>query len=151
MILDLAAYFGIEPDIEAVVEARNAAIANGYHDYVRQLYADAGITSIVFDFGIPLPMLDIDEVSRELPVDVVPIYRIEPLIADLLKTDLGWTEFSRAYDDAISDALGKRCISRGEVDHCLSHRARRLASVPNEGPGLSGARCASGADSAVGV
>jgi hypothetical protein len=91
--------------VEAVVDARNAAIESGYTDYVRRLYADAGITSIVFDFGIPLPILDIGEVSSQLPIDVVPIYRIEPLIADLLKTDLGWDEFSRAYDDAISDAL----------------------------------------------
>ena len=95
MILDLAAYFEVEPDIEAVVAARNAAISTGYTEYVRQLYGDAGIDSIVFDFGIPLPMLDVDEVSRELPVEVVPIFRIEPLIADLLKTDLGWTEFQR--------------------------------------------------------
>ncbi len=105
MILDLAAYLGIEPDIDAVVDARNQAISSGYIDYVRALYGDAGITSIVFDFGIPLPILDIDEVQAQLPVEVVPIYRIEPLIADLLKTDLGWSEFSRAYDDAISEAL----------------------------------------------
>jgi hypothetical protein len=105
LVLDLAAFFDVEPTVEAVVDARNAAIESGYTDYVRRLYADAGITSIVFDFGIPLPILDIGEVSSQLPIDVVPIYRIEPLIADLLKTDLGWDEFSRAYDDAISDAL----------------------------------------------
>ncbi|MBX3071329.1 MAG: amidohydrolase family protein [Thermomicrobiales bacterium] len=105
LVLDLAAFFDVEPTVEAVVGARNAAIESGYTDYVRRLYADAGITSIVFDFGIPLPILDIGEVSGQLPIDVVPIYRIEPLIADLLKTDLGWDEFSRAYDDAISDAL----------------------------------------------
>ena len=44
--------------------------------------------TVVFDFGVPLPMLDIDEVSAELPIEVVPIYRIEPLIADLLKPEL---------------------------------------------------------------
>ncbi|MEZ4498834.1 MAG: amidohydrolase family protein [Thermomicrobiales bacterium] len=105
MLLDLAAFFGCEPNLDAVVDARNAMIERDYTEYVRLLYADAGITSIVFDFGIPLPILDIDAVRSELPVDVVPIFRIEPLIADLLKTDLGWDEFARRYDDAISDAL----------------------------------------------
>jgi uncharacterized protein len=106
MVLDLSSFFGCEPTIEAVIEARNAAVEQeGYTAYVRRLYGDAGVTSIIFDFGIPLPSLDIGEVSSQLPVDVVPIYRIEPLIADLLKTDIGWSEFSQHYDDAISEAL----------------------------------------------
>jgi uncharacterized protein len=106
MVLDLSSFFGCEPTTEAVIEARNAAVEQeGYTAYVRRLYGDAGVTSIIFDFGIPLPSLDIGEVSSQLPVDVVPIYRIEPLIADLLKTDIGWSEFSQHYDDAISEAL----------------------------------------------
>lgn len=105
MILDLAAYFDVEPTIESALDARNMAIAEGYREYVKSLYADAGITTIVFDFGIPLPSLDISQVSNELPVEIVPIFRIEPLIAELLKQDIGWGEFLRAYDDAIDDAL----------------------------------------------
>ena len=105
MIRDLAAYFGCEPTLEAVVEARNAAVAAGYTEYVRKLYADAGLDAVVFDFGVPLPQLDVAEVTAELPITVAPIYRIEPLIADLLKTDMGWAEFQHAYDDAIATAL----------------------------------------------
>jgi len=105
MVRDLASFFGAEPAIEAVLEARNAAVADGYTDYVRALYADAGLEALVFDFGVPLPMLDVDEVKAELPVEVVPIFRIEPLIASLLKTDIGWAEFKREFDDTIADAL----------------------------------------------
>ncbi|MGE3797945.1 MAG: amidohydrolase family protein [Thermomicrobiales bacterium] len=105
LMLDLAAFLGVEPDPGTILEERNKQLASGYTDYVRRLYEDAGIASIVFDFGIPLPSLDIQEVQAQLPIEVVPIYRIEPLIADLLKTDLGWEEFSRAYEDAISEAL----------------------------------------------
>ncbi len=105
LILDLARFLGVDPDPEVVISARNRALSAGYTDYVKRLYADAGITSIVFDFGIPLPMLDVNEVQAELPVDVVPIFRIEPLIADLLRQDLDWSEFSRTYEDTISDAL----------------------------------------------
>jgi uncharacterized protein len=50
-------------------------------------------------------MLDVAAVRSELPVEVVPVFRIEPLIADLLKTDIGWAEFQRRYDDTITDAL----------------------------------------------
>jgi uncharacterized protein len=105
MVRDLAAFLGTEPTIDAVLSARNTAVEAGYTEYVRRLYADAGLTSVVMDFGVPLPMLDVGEVKSELPVDVVPIVRIEPLIADLLKTDVGWAEFKRRYDDAIADAL----------------------------------------------
>lgn len=102
---DLAAFFGCEPNLETVLAHRNRAVEQDYTGYVRRLYADAGLTTLVTDFGIPLPMLDIDAVKAELPVEIVPIFRIEPLIADLLKMDIGWTEFRRRYEEAIADAL----------------------------------------------
>ena len=106
LVRDLAAFFGCDPTLEAVVEARNAAVASdGYTEYVRKLYADAGLEAIVFDFGVPLPQLDVAEVTGQLPVTVAPIFRIEPLIADLLKTGCGWAEFKRTYDDTINEAL----------------------------------------------
>ncbi|HLL49416.1 MAG TPA: amidohydrolase family protein [Thermomicrobiales bacterium] len=105
MILDLAKFFGVDTDVEAVMSARNAAVCDGYTEYVSRLYGDAGLDTVVFDFGIPLPVLDIAEVRSELPVEVIPVFRIEPLIADLLKTDIGWAEFQRRYEDTIADAL----------------------------------------------
>ena len=105
MILDLARFFGVEPDPDAVLEARNAAVVGGYTEYVSRLFGEVGLDTLIFDFGIPLPMLDVAAVRSELPVEVVPVFRIEPLIADLLKTDIGWTEFQRRYDDTIADAL----------------------------------------------
>ena len=88
MVNDLAKFLGTSPDIESVLNERNAQVAVDYRAYTQRLWADAGLESVVFDFGVPLPMLDIDEVSSELPIEVVPIFRIEPLIAELLKQDL---------------------------------------------------------------
>ena len=105
MILDLARFFDVEPTLDAVLAARNAAVEADYSGYVSRLYGDAGLDTLVCDFGIPLPMLNVAAVRAELPVEIVPIFRIEPLIADLLKTDFGWAEFRRRYDDTIADAL----------------------------------------------
>jgi predicted TIM-barrel fold metal-dependent hydrolase len=105
MILDLARFFDVDPDLDAVLDARNAAVAAGYSEYVSKLYGEVGLDTLIFDFGFPLPIFDVAAVRAELPVEVVPVFRIEPLIADLLKTDIGWPEFQRRYDDTIADAL----------------------------------------------
>jgi uncharacterized protein len=105
MVRDLAAFFDVAPTLEAVMEARNAAVRAGYRDYVRRLYADAGLVGAVMDFGHPLPALDVDAVKGELPIEVVPIYRIEPLIVELLAQEIDWSEFRQRYDDAIAHAL----------------------------------------------
>ena len=93
---DLATYFQVDATLDAVIAARNAGVNAGYTDYVKQLYADAQLTTLVMDFGYPVPNLDVAAVSAELPVEIVPIYRIEPLIVELLRADIGWAEFERA-------------------------------------------------------
>lgn len=105
MVKDLAAFFQAEPTLDAVVTERNRAVAAGYSAYVNRLYADAQLTTVMFDFGMPVPVLDRHAVKAELPIEVTPIFRIEPLIADLLKDEIGWAEFRRRYDDTISHAL----------------------------------------------
>jgi hypothetical protein len=52
-----------------------------------------------------VPNLDLGAVRTELPVEIIPIYRIEPLIAELLSSDIGWDEFRRRFDDTIAHAL----------------------------------------------
>lgn len=105
MIRDLASFFAVEPDLDAVIEARNAAVANGYTDYVQRLYASARVETVVMDFGYPVPFIGLDDVRAELPVEVVPIFRIEPLIVDLLREEIGWSEFRQRFDDTISAAI----------------------------------------------
>ncbi|MEX1157843.1 MAG: hypothetical protein WEC79_02800, partial [Thermomicrobiales bacterium] len=105
LVRDLAAFFGTEPDLDAVLAARNDAVSAGYSAYVQRLYADANLETLIFDFGYPVPNLALDAVREELPVEVVPVLRIEPLIAGLLATDIGWTEFRARFDGTISEAL----------------------------------------------
>jgi uncharacterized protein len=105
LVRDLAAFFDVEPELDAVIQKRNEQVGAGYTDYVRKLYGHARLTGAVMDFGHPLPQIDVDAVKRELPIEVVPIYRIEPLIVGLLQSDLSWSEFSQQFDDRIANAL----------------------------------------------
>jgi hypothetical protein len=135
MTLDLARFFEIEADLDAVLAARNMAVAEGYSNYVSRLYGDAGIEALLCDFGVPLPMLDVEQVQEELPVEVVPIFRIEPLIAELLRADVGWDEFKRRYDDTIAAALTTKGF-RG-VKSIIAYRTgldvSPLARTPDQG------------------
>jgi len=57
------------------------------------------------DFGNPLPQVDVETFRQEVGVEVVPLVRIEVVIQELLDADYGWSEFSRRYDDMLSEAL----------------------------------------------
>ncbi|HEX3301672.1 MAG TPA: amidohydrolase family protein [Thermomicrobiales bacterium] len=105
LVRELADYFGVERSLDTVVAARNEAVANGYRDYVGKLYESAQIDGIIFDDGYPLPQIPMDKVREQIPVSCKPIYRIEPLIVELLKQDLSWPEFRQKFDDTISNAL----------------------------------------------
>lgn len=107
MVRDLAGFFGVEPNLEAVLKERNEAVEKDYTGYVRRLYGDAGLNTLVFDFGNPQPALNPAEVDAELPVEVVPLFRIEPLIAELLRTDAGPREFLERFEEATSEALSR--------------------------------------------
>jgi hypothetical protein len=105
-VRQLAALLDCAPTVEAVAAARNEAMAGDYTAYAHQLYAAAGITALVADMGYPQPPVDLDAFRTQLPAEIVPLLRIEPLIVDLLAAPIGWDEFRRRYDETIADALG---------------------------------------------
>jgi predicted TIM-barrel fold metal-dependent hydrolase len=100
----LAEFFDCDPDLDSVLEARNRAAAD-HAGYVKQLFEDCNLITLVTDFGYPKPPLDRAQFIKDMPVEVVPVYRIEPLIADLLKEDLPWAEFQHRYDDTLARAI----------------------------------------------
>jgi len=104
LVRELARFFNCEPLLERVVEARNRA-GRDYRRYVKRLFDDCGLTALVADMGYPQPPIDRSQFMETMPVEVVPIFRIEPLIAELLKADIGWSEFRQRYDEAIAHAL----------------------------------------------
>lgn len=104
-LLDLARFFDVEPTLDAVLDARNRAVESGYTEFVQRMWDDSGLSGLVMDFGYPVPNLDVGAVRTELPGEIIPVYRIEPLIARLLAEDISWSEFRQRYDDTLSSAL----------------------------------------------
>jgi hypothetical protein len=104
LVRQLATFFNCEPVLERIVVERNRA-ARDYENYLRRLFDDCGLTTLVLDFGYPRPPIDPAQFSQEVPAEVVPIYRIEPLIVELLEEDIGWAEFRRRFDDTLADAV----------------------------------------------
>jgi hypothetical protein len=105
MVRQLANFFDCEPDLGRVIEERNRAIREGFTGYVKRLYDDCGLTTLVSDFGYPQPPVDTSQFITDMPIEVVPIYRIESLIVELLEAGVGWDEFRRRYDQTIADTL----------------------------------------------
>jgi len=101
----LAGFFNCPADLDSILAQRNKAVAEDFTGYVRRLYNDCGLTTLVTDFGYPQPPLTVTQFSQDMPVEVVPIFRIEPLIVDLLKSDIGWQEFHKYFDQAIANAI----------------------------------------------
>jgi predicted TIM-barrel fold metal-dependent hydrolase len=105
LVRQVAKFFDCAPNLDSVVGERNRAVAD-YPGYVKRLYADCYLTALVADFGYPKePAVDKAQFIEDMPVEVVPIYRIEPLIAELLKEDIEWAEFRRRYDETLAHAL----------------------------------------------
>ncbi|MCB0098901.1 MAG: hypothetical protein KDE46_24375, partial [Caldilineaceae bacterium] len=103
-IRQLARFFGCAPVLAEVVAARNAA-SRDYANYTKALYGACGLATLVTDFGYPLPAVDVDAFKAEIAAQVIPIYRIEPLIVELLAAPIGWAEFKRRYDETIVDVI----------------------------------------------
>lgn len=105
LVRQMARFLDCAPVLEEVVAARNQVVTSDYKGYVDRLYGACNLTALVADFGYPQPPLSVTAFQQDMPVPVVPIYRIEPLIVDLLKSEVGWDEFRRRYDEAIASAL----------------------------------------------
>ena len=102
----LSEYFQVEATVDAVVDARNSAIAaDGYAAYAQGLHLAGKIETLIVDDGHPLPQVDLDGFRAEVGAQVVPLLRIEVLIQQLMDADYGWSDFQHAYDDGIAKAL----------------------------------------------
>ncbi len=99
----LAAFLGCEPTPAAVAEAR--AAQGDERAWAESLFRDANVEALVVDTGYPQPPVDMESYRDVTPVDIVPIFRIEPVIKTLLDAGVGWHEFLDRFDGAIVRAV----------------------------------------------
>ena len=104
LVHQLAKFFDCQPDLKSVVAERNKAVRD-YKGYVKRLFDACGLSTLVVDLGYPQPPVDRSQFLAEMPLEVVAIYRIEPLIVELLREDIDWGEFRWRYDAAIANAI----------------------------------------------
>lgn len=125
----LADYLGCEPTPEAVAQVR--ASETDELGYRRRLFADGAVEALATDMGFPQPPIGLDTFRQTTPVPVWPIFRIEPLIADLLGQQLAYDEFSVRFEAAVRGAISedgyvglKSIIAyRTGLDLDLAHRS----------------------------
>jgi uncharacterized protein len=101
MVRWLSDFFHCKGDREVVANARSAR-AQDFDVYVQELFQNVGLSGLVMDGAYP-PLSAED--MRHFPVKVVKIFRLEPLINDLLAKHDSFDELCSAYDSGIRQAV----------------------------------------------
>jgi len=99
----LATFLNCESDVASLAAARRDG--GDERDYVARLYTDGGVEALVADMGYPQPPIALSDFRQRTPVPVAPIYRIEPVIKDLLAQQVAYDEFVRRFDQGVREAI----------------------------------------------
>jgi len=101
MVRWLSEFLRCKPDFDVVATARSGR-ASDFDEYVRELFENVHLRGLVMDGGYP-PLMDSD--LERFPAKVVKIFRLEPLINDLLVKCESFETFCSDYDSAIRRAI----------------------------------------------
>src|SRR5579875_11299 len=99
---NLSDFLGCEPSVDALLEARNRS-AKDFWFYVKQLFEDAGIRSLVIDDGLYREALD--DMESNAPCTLYRVVRLEPLIDQALQTTRTFDEFLEHYLQLMKHAV----------------------------------------------
>ncbi|MDQ6674900.1 MAG: amidohydrolase [Chloroflexota bacterium] len=108
---ELARYLNVDDDWESVITARNAVADADYRAWAMRLFADAGIETLLVDEGGSQPRITLDELGRIAPLRLRRVARSDNFIRDLLPEHDSWTDFYRAYQAALEEALADGAIA----------------------------------------
>lgn len=104
MIHHLSLLFKMSGGENEVLRKRNE-LAKRYDSYLRLLFGDAGIERMALDSG--LEPVSFAEFRRHAPAKLYRIFRIEPLIKDLIAKSGGFDELFTSFDETIQSAVRK--------------------------------------------
>ncbi len=92
-------------DGEAEVFRRRNETGKDFATYVGSLFKDAGIERIVLDNGIE--PVRFDDFRRLVPAKIYRVFRIEPLLKNLLTSSRSFGDLLDSFDDAVLFAVRK--------------------------------------------
>jgi len=101
MVRWLSEFFHCKADRETVANARSAR-AHDFDVYVRELFHNVRLSGLVMDGAYP-PLSAED--MKHFPAKVVKIFRLEPLINELLAKHDSFEEFCSGFDSGIRKAV----------------------------------------------
>lgn len=105
---ELAQFFGCEPRLEAVIEARNAHGQRDYWGYVNSLFRDVNLENIIHDTGYMegAGKAEIDAFEKAIePCRSYRIARIEAIQDELFGLDITFEEFEARYTARLLDIM----------------------------------------------
>ncbi|MFQ6119466.1 MAG: amidohydrolase family protein, partial [Methanosarcinales archaeon] len=106
-IKDLCSLLGCEETPEAVLESRSSF---SREDYIKTLFKDANIDTLLIDTGYPHDALSIDQLRTLIPCKIKEILRIETLLETLIMNSNTFYELESKYTQILHNAVHNKDI-----------------------------------------
>jgi hypothetical protein len=103
----LSEFLGCERNLDSVIETRNKR-SREFSNYLKELFGSVHLTHLVIDSGFH--PIDLDEFKSYVPAHVAWVYRLEPLVKQLLETETKFDEFIRKFDEALLKGIQDGCV-----------------------------------------
>jgi len=103
----LSEFFGCKNDLDSVVDARNRR-SREFPKYVRELFDSVRLQTLLIDSGFQT--VSVDEFKTYVPARVGRIFRIEPIVKQLLETETSFNALLAKFDEALLRAVRDGCL-----------------------------------------
>jgi predicted TIM-barrel fold metal-dependent hydrolase len=104
----LSRFLGCANDLKSVVDARNKRSAD-FAGYVRNLFGSVNLRALMIDSGFQ--PVSVAEFRTYAPAQVGWVFRIEPLVKQLLESEGSFKELIAKFDEALLQAVRNRCVA----------------------------------------
>lgn len=103
----LSQFLGCERNLESVVEARNKK-SSRFPDYLKELFGSVRLEALLIDSGFQ--PVSVEEFKTYVPARVGWVFRLEPLIKQLLETETDFDKLASRFDDALAESVRNGCV-----------------------------------------
>lgn len=120
VIKELSRVLGVEDSSDEVVDERNRRYRGDPEGYIRMLFDDAGIDTLLVDTGYPSELsggysVDLEGFGRMVHRQVREIFRIEILSLELLRRRLTFDAMIDEYTGRMEEAIGRGAVALKSV------------------------------------